>query len=126
MITKKQLIERKDLFISYGLMDYQSIESAKPEIEICLLGKQSIEREINYLKRILQGKKDLDLYNRLGNKVGKQVIKSAEIERQEREDLDVFESCFNHHLKFKTDITLVTDKWDKPCSIKNYKATISV
>ena len=52
IITKEQLIKRKDTFISYGLMDYQSIESAKPDITICLMGKLSLEVEINYLKAI--------------------------------------------------------------------------
>ena len=125
IITKEQLIKRKDLFISYGLMDYQSIESAKPDIEICLMGKLSLEKEITYLKTILQNKKDLALYKKLGDKVGKQVIKSAEIEKQERDDLYLFQNSFNHNLKHKNDVTLISDKWDSPSSIKNYKAVLS-
>ena len=125
IITKKQLIKRKDLFISYGLMDYQSIESAKPDIEICLMGKLSLEKEITYLKTILQNKTDLALHKKLGNKIGKQVIKSAEIERQERENLHIFENCFNHNLKYENDVKLISDKWDNHSTIKNYKAVLS-
>ena len=124
-ITKNELITRKDLFISYGLMDYESIECAKPEIEICLLGKLSIENEINFLKRILQSKTDLELYNKLGDKAGKRVVQFAKIERQERQDLGIFQTCFNYHFKFRKDVTLIADCWDNPCSNKNYKAVIA-
>ena len=126
IITKEQLIKRKDTFISYGLMDYQSIESAKPDITICLMGKLSLEVEINYLKAILENKNDLALYEKLGTNVGKQTIKAAEIEKQERQDLDVFQNCFNQKIRFKQDVTLISDKWDIPCSTKYYKAVLSI
>jgi hypothetical protein len=125
-ITKEQLQSRAHIFISYGIMDYHSLDSAKPGIQIYIWGTESIDRYVDYWKMILKNKKDIQQYRMWGDIMGKSARQSAELELRERENLYSFETCFNRTTKQRQDIILVTDIWDKPMKEKNYKITLSV
>jgi hypothetical protein len=125
-ITKEQLENRADIFISYGIMDYGSLDSAKPDIQIYFWGNNSIDRYIDYWKIILKNKKDKQQYEQWGDIMGKFAKQSVELEIREREELHLFENCFNRTTKQRHDIILVTDIWDKPVAEKHYRVTLSV
>lgn len=125
-ITKEQLQNRADIFISYGIMDYGSLDSAKPDIQIYFWGNDSIDRYVNYWEMILKNKKDKQQHEMWGDIMGKFAKQSAELEIREREDLNAFETCFNRTTKQRNDITLISDTWDKPAKEKNYGVTLSM
>jgi hypothetical protein len=125
-ITKEQLQNRADIFISYGIMDYGSLDSAKPDIQIYFWGNDSIDRYVDYWKMILKNKKDKQQYEMWGDIMGKFAKQSAELEIRERKELHCFETCFNRTTKHRQDIRLVTDTWGQPMTEKNYKISLSV
>lgn len=125
-ITKEQLQNRADIFISYGIMDYGSLDSAKPDIQIFFWGNDSIDRYVDYWKMILKNKKDRQQYKMWGDVMGKFAKQSAELEIREREELHLFETCFNRATEQRQDIILVSNTWDKPMREKNFKITLSV
>ena len=108
-IAKEQLQNRADIFISYGIMDYGSLDSAKPDIQIFFWGNDSIDKYVNYWKMILKNKKDRHQYEMWGDIMGKFAKQSAELEIREREELHLFETCFNRTTKQGHDIILVSD-----------------
>jgi hypothetical protein len=125
-ITKAQIKQRVDNFISYGIMDYNSVESAKPNIKIYFWGNNSLERYINYWSSLLDDKK-----NRKQSEAEIKMYKTfekdfAEIRKKEAEELEVFSSCFNRNTKQREDTILVEDIWDNPVTEKNYKVTLNV
>ncbi|HUC82392.1 MAG TPA: hypothetical protein VMR70_15915 [Flavisolibacter sp.] len=125
-ITKEQLQNRADNFISYGIMDYGSLDSAKPDIQIFFWGNDSIDRYMHYWKMILKNKKDRQQYEMWGDIMGKFARQSAELEIREREELHLFETCFNRTTKQRQDIILVNDTWDTPMRERNYIIILSV
>ncbi|MFC0773633.1 hypothetical protein [Terrimonas alba] len=78
-ITKEQLQNRADIFISYGIMDYGSLGSAKPDIQIYFWGNNSIDRYVGYWNMILKNKKDRQQYEKWGDIMGKFAKRSAEL-----------------------------------------------
>lgn len=125
-ITFQDIKNNFDNFISYGLMDYSSMESAKPEIEIYFWGKKSLDSYINYWTRILENKDDLKQFEKWGNKLGKREIESAKIERREREELKIFLTCFNRTIKKYDDIIIVKDNWDRENDIVEYNVKLEI
>ena len=123
-ITSADIKERFDNFVSYGLMDYSSLETAKPNIEIYFWGNKSLDRYINYWTKLLSGKKDLKQFEMWGDKLGKLQKEFAKIEQREREELRIYETCYNKTTKFSDDIILVKDSWDKPNSELKYKVKL--
>lgn len=124
IITSQDIKNRFDNFVSYGLMDYSSLETAKPEIEIYAWGNKSLDQYINYWTKLLAGKKNLKQFEMWGDKLGKFQQEFAKIEIKEREELKIFETCFNRTTKFYNDIILVKEKWDKTNSELNYKVKL--
>lgn len=47
-ITNTDIKNRFDNFVSYGLMDYSSLESAKSGVQINYRGNESLDRYINH------------------------------------------------------------------------------
>jgi hypothetical protein len=70
-ITSADIKERFDNFVSYGLMDYSSLETAKPKIEIYFWGNKNLDRYISYWTKLLSGKKDLKQFEMWGDQLGK-------------------------------------------------------
>lgn len=114
IITIADIKNRFDNFVSYGLMDYSSLETAKPNIEIYFWGNKSLDRHINYWTKLISGKKDLKQFEMWGDQLGKLQREFAKIEQRERDELKIYETCFNKTTKFSDDIILVKDNWDKP------------
>lgn len=123
-ITKEHLQNQAGIFISYGIMDYGSLDSTKPDIQIYFWGNNSINRYVDYWKMILKNKKDRQQYEMWGDIMGKFAKQSAELEIREREELHHFETCFNRTTKQQQDIILVNDVWDIPIKEKKYKAVL--
>lgn len=125
-ITQDDLKQTADNFISYGLMDYVSLESAKPNIEIYFWGNDSLKKYFDYWTWLLVDKKDLKNYEKWGDTLGKWDIKAAMIEKQERDIYAKFDTCFNRQTKIKTNLTLVKDDWDGTQKTKFYKVHIEL
>mgnify|MGYP003678727195 FL=1 len=120
-ITAKDIKECNDNFISYGIMDYSSLESAKPEIEIYLWGTTSLQNYIDYWSRILENKTDLKQFEKWGDKLGKRDIECAQIEKREREEFELFKNFHNWNMNIQDDFVLLRDTWDKSSNFKEYK-----
>jgi hypothetical protein len=123
-ITSADIKERYDNFVSYGLMDYSSLETAKPKIEIYFWGKKSLDRYISYWTNLLAGKKDLKQFEMWGDQLGKLQKEFAKIEQTEREELKLYETCFNRTTKVSDDLILVNDSWDKQNNELKYKVKL--
>src|SRR5438046_1501649 len=52
-ITQDELKQTADNFITYGLMDYGSLESAKPNVEIYFWGNDSLKKYLDYWSSLL-------------------------------------------------------------------------
>ena len=125
-ITKEQVKERADIFISYGIMDYIQLEYAKPEIQIYYWGNDKLDQCINYWSMLLRNKKNRKVTEMEKKLLGHLAEKSAEIEERETQELQIFSSCFNKTRRQKQDIILVSDSWDKPVYEKSYTVSLSV
>jgi hypothetical protein len=123
-ITSVDIKERFDNFVSYGLMDYSSLETAKPKIEIYFWGNKSLDRYISYWTKLLSGKKDLKQFERWGDQFGKLQKEFAKIEQKEREELKLYETSFNKSTKISDDLILVSDSWDKQNTELKYRVKL--
>jgi hypothetical protein len=126
IITKDRVMERADIFIDYGIMDYGSLESARPDIKIYYWGNQSLDRYINYWRMLLKKKKTRVKTEMEIKLLGHMEQRFAEITKRETEDLKIYSNCFNRETKFSDDIILVSDNWDGPEKEKVYTATLPV
>ncbi len=125
-IKKDELKNKADIFISYGLMDYVSVEYAKPDINIYFWGNKAIDRYITYWSTLLRHKKTYKPTQLKIKLLGHLNEEFAKIEKRETEELEIFYSCFNRTTVQKDDIVLVSDSWDKPSSECSYKVTLAV
>ena len=125
-ITQVDLKQTTDNFISYRLMDYGSIESAKPNIEIYFWGNDSLKKYLDYWTSLLANKKDLKNYEKWGGTLGKRDKEAAMIEKQEREIYAKFDTCFNRQTKIKRDLTLAKDTWDGTQATKIYRVNLEL
>jgi len=125
-ISKKDIESSFNNFVSYGLMDYSSLESAKPEIEICYFGKNAINRYLEYWTKILSGKTDLKQFEIWGEKLGKREKEYAQIEKGERERFEIYSACKNRAFDETENIILIKDKWEKPQSEIRYKVEFRI
>ena len=123
-ITSEDIKERFDNFVSYGLMDYSSLETAKPKIEIYFWGNKSIDRYISYWTKLLSGKKDLKQFEMWGGQLGRLQKELAQIEQREREELKLYETCFNRTTKVSDDLVLINDSWEKQNTELKYKVKL--
>jgi hypothetical protein len=107
-------------------MDYSSLESAKPEIQIYYWGTESLDRYINYWEKLLENATDLKQFEMWGDKLGKRERENAEIERLERQGLELRATCYNKTVKQKNDIIIIKDNWNKPNVELNYKVKLDL
>jgi len=124
-ITADDIKERFDVFVSYGLMDYVSLESAKPLIEFYYWGNTHLNQYIQYWTSIFINKKDNKKYEMWDEQLGKLQKEFAIIEKREREELKIFETCFNRKIKQAEDVTLIQDTWDRANTELKYNAKIT-
>jgi hypothetical protein len=125
-ITKEQVKQRADIFISYGIMDYAPLEYAKPDIEVYYWGNNKLDQCINYWSMLLKNKKNRKVTEMEKKLLGHLEQKFAEIEERETQELQIFTSCFNRSRKQKQDIILVCDSWDKQVNERSYIVSLSV
>jgi hypothetical protein len=99
-ITKKDINKAADRFIDFGLMDYVSLESAKPKVEIHVWTDQEIERFINYWDPIVEQTNHFD--------------------NTEKKTLERFKTCNNKKIS-----GVVSDNWDGRQSKYQYDLKIN-
>lgn len=118
-IKAEDIQERYLDSVSYGLMDYSHLETAKPDIEFYYWGSDSINRCIAYWRELAERKekRKKEGLNDLELRFQSEII---EIERKERERLTLFENCFNRHNSIQHDTTLVKDSWGEPSANRTY------
>lgn len=126
IITKEQVNKRADIFIDYGIMDYGSLESARPDIQIYYWGNKSLDRYVSYWTMLLKNKKTRVKTEMEIKLLGHMEQRFAEITKRETEELEIYSNCFNRQTKFGNDIMLVSDRWDKPDNEKVYNATLPI
>ncbi len=126
IITKDQIKERADIFIDYGIMDYGSLESARPDIKIYCWGNNSLNRYINYWTMLLKNKKTRVKTEMEIKLLGHMEQRFAEITKGETEELGIYSNCFNKQTNLRDDKILVNDHWDRPENEKVYTATLIV
>jgi len=119
IITKEQIKNRADIFISYGLMDYVGLEYAKPHIQIYYWGNDNLDKAISYWTQILNNKKNKPQEKNTESIMREFAKQFAEIEIRESEELNLFENSFNRTTKQRQDIILIEDRWDAPIKEKN-------
>jgi hypothetical protein len=124
ILTKTDILKSAENFISYGIMDYNSIHSARQNIDFFLWGTENIKEYLNYWRTILNNKRDLKNFELWGDTLGKRDKESALIEKREREVVDLFETCFNRTTKFKSNMTIFQDNWDGRENEKKYRITL--
>ena len=124
IITKENLKKRADIFTDYGVMDYGTLESAKPDIQVYYWGNKSLDRYIKYWTMILKNKRTRVKTEMEIRLLGHLEERFAEIENREVNDLEIFSTCFNRQTKIETDIILIEDRWDTSQDEKAYSATL--
>jgi hypothetical protein len=120
-ITKTQIQEKADNFISYGLMDYMSLESAKPEVKLYFWGNNSIKIYLGYeidpeLARVLF------LYNT--DLSADDYLRQRVEQKKQEKDYPIFEYCFNRSTQIQENLILAEDSWDKPQDKVYYKVKL--
>ena len=124
VITKDQIKKRADIFIDYGIMDYDMLEYARPGIQIYYWGNKSLDRYINYWAMILRDKKTRVKTEMEIKLLGHLEQEFAKIDKRETEELEIYSNCFNREINLNDDVVLVTDHWDKPADEKVYSVTL--
>lgn len=125
-ITKEQIKNRADIFISYGLMDYVGLEYAKPDIQIYYWGNDNLDKSITYWKQLLNNKKNKPQDENTRSIMREFAKQFAEIEIREKDDLTLFENSFNRKTKQRQDIILIEDQWGAPTKEKTYTITLQL
>jgi hypothetical protein len=111
-------------FVSYGIMDYSTLESAKPDIQIYYCGIESLNDYISYWTKLLSNKVGLKQVEMWGSQLGKLQQEFASIEKRERQELEIYSTCYNREVNQKEDIILVSDTWAKPNQRMRYKVKL--
>ncbi len=99
-ITKNEINKAADRHIEFGLMDYVSLESAKPKVEIHVWTVQEIERFINHWDPIVKQTNYFD--------------------GTEKKTLEKFKTCNNKNID-----GLIADNWDGRQSKYHYDIKIT-
>ena len=105
-------------------MDYGSLESARPNIQIYYWGNKSLNRYINYWTMLLKNKKTRVKTEMEIKLLGHMEQRFAEITKRETEELKIYSTCFNRQTNLSDDVILFSDNWDKPENEKRYTATL--
>jgi hypothetical protein len=68
----------------------------------------------------LNKKTDLKQFEIWGEKLGKREIENANIEKRERDEMEIYSSCKNLDFKQQENVTILKDNWGKPKLELNY------
>lgn len=124
-ITKEQIKTNADNFISYGIMDYSPLESAKPLIDIYYWGNRSINRYLEHNKHVISNEKKDYTFGGMIAGIKADFIKEMEgIGKKERNQYTIFKDCYNLTTHIEHDIVLVSDIWDKENKHLQYNVTL--
>ena len=126
-ITEKEIKDTAGNFISFGLMDYGSLESARPDIHIYLWTSERLDYYVNHWGAILyKDIMDNAILDMLPSHQRDEFIE--EMKKTKAEELVRFEKfkiCYNKQLitAFTPDIH---DKWDGRQAAYSYEMRIKV
>jgi hypothetical protein len=119
-IYKQDLQSLAMEYISLGLMDYTSLDSAKENVEIYFIGVTNLEHRISYLEKLVKNSRYLKQSELWGDKLGKLDKEMALIEKRNVELLKQYTNSFNLTTNVKADTILIADKWDTPELERHY------
>jgi len=122
VITKEDLLAAAGDVYETGLMDYSSLESAKPEIEIIFIGKDKLKSQVRYYE-ILSGDRRSSLL-KVERELTKKELAAVEQKKAWTDLYEKYKNCFNLKTSIDHDITLATDVWDGRESVKHYSVMI--
>lgn len=125
-ITKEEIKQRADIYISYGIMDYAPLEYAQPHIQIYCWGNNRLDKCIKHWTNLLRNKRNSQMTELERKLLGDLPQRFIDIERRETEELEIFSSCFNRTTQWRQDILLISDSWDIPAKERNYKVSLSL
>jgi hypothetical protein len=125
-LNKSDILQSAENFISQGIMDYNSIESANPNIDIFLWGTEDIDKYLSYWTTILSNRAALKNIELWGNSLGNRDQEAALIEKHQREEVHLYETCFNRTTRFRSNLILFRDNWDGREKEKKYKITLDL
>jgi len=106
-ITKDQIIERARNFISYGIMDYNSLESAKSTVELFIWTKDKIQRYLNYWEPLVKENPTKNLADWQIRVMDKEMLAIQEREQNEVELIKKSHNANSISKEFKIKMT-----WD--------------
>lgn len=75
---------------------------------------------------MLEDKKDLKQFEMWGDQLGKLQKEFASIEKNERQELELYKTSYNRTVKQVGDIIICKDNWDKPNVELNYKVKLDI
>ena len=107
IIEKDQILNAANAFISYGIMDYASLESAKSTVEIYTWNNHEIERHITFIEaRISNYSKDEVFESMMlkinGEKGLSDYLKEIDDNKKsEIKELNIFKSAVNNKFRIK-------------------------
>ena len=125
-ITREQIKQQADRFISYGIMDYAPLEYAKPDIQIYYWGNDKLYEYINYWSILLKSKKSRKSTEIEKKLLGHMEHRFVKTEEKERQELQIFTSCYNRTRTEWQNIVLARDRWDTPVTEKTYSVSLAL
>jgi hypothetical protein len=119
-VTADDIRRISDKFISGGLMDYSSLESAKPEIEIYYIGTISINKWASYLQETVDIWPDnKQQFVSENPNASKRLLPDLEKEIENTKlEIKFLTKSFNAKSSTQDDITLFRDIWNSPSKKK--------
>ena len=117
-ITKAEIMEIVKEFIMGGIMDYSSLESANPDVEIYFWGKSDVNIYLGYeIDPHLEASLRFSIPNFDTEHFKKQRIEQMKDEK----DYAIFKNCFNLKSDIVNNLVCLKDSWGKPQKEANYK-----
>jgi hypothetical protein len=94
LITKDQIIERAENFISYGIMDYSSLETAKPSVHLYVWTKEMVKQYLNYWEPIIAKNPVNKLKDWQISGMGSKLLS---IQNEQRTEFNNYKNSYNLH-----------------------------
>ncbi|MEQ8523045.1 hypothetical protein [Gracilimonas sp.] len=91
-ISNADIQDRAENFISYGIMDYNSLESAEPTVELFIWTKDKITKYLNYWEPLLTADPTEKLADWQIAVMNKEMLK---IQERERREFELLKNSFN-------------------------------
>ena len=127
-ISKADLNKTADDFISYGIMDFATIESAKNSIELYLWTEKQIADYLDYWDRNeitdIESEVRTNPVFKMTSEQKEQLIREfKEVNKKEKIRLEKFRTAFNKNIE-TSKTAKITDQWDGRNKEYNYEMIV--